>query len=96
MLLLGVECAVKVFDVQSGLCRLNVTKHEFCAVGGVAWMTNSKGFFSGGQDARVLCWVRVLAGKAVACIAVDTDASAADCRTWKATSATLSQPRPTG
>lgn len=56
MLLLGVECAVKVFDVQSGLCRLNVTKHEFCAVGGVAWMTNSKGFFSGGLDARVLCW----------------------------------------
>lgn len=43
--------------IQSGLCTLNVTKHEYCAIGGVAWLPNGKGFFSGGLDMRVLCWV---------------------------------------
>jgi len=57
MLLLGVECAVKIYDVQSGHCTLNVIKHDFCAVGGVTWLPNSSGFFSGGLDAKVLCWV---------------------------------------
>ena len=56
MLLLGVECAVKIYDVQTAHCTLNVIKHEFCAVGGVAWLPNSQGFFSGGLDCNLLCW----------------------------------------
>lgn len=42
---------------QSGRCTLNVTGHEYCAVGGVAWLPDSAGFFSGGLDMRLLCWV---------------------------------------
>lgn len=56
MLLLGVENAVKIIDVLTGRCTLNVIRHDYCAVGGVAWLPNSAGFFSGGLDMRLLCW----------------------------------------
>lgn len=36
---------------------MDVVAHTDHAVGGVAWLPNSAGFFSGGLDGLIVCWV---------------------------------------